>query len=50
MYIFFEKKTGQVHALESNPGDFDLLFFCPSIKDLNHNPYAAAGSTPTPVD
>ena len=43
-----EEKIGQVHALESNPGDFDLLFFCPSIKDLNHNPYHAAGSNPAP--
>jgi hypothetical protein len=41
-----EEKTGQVQALESNPGEFDLFFFCPSIKDLNHNPFRAAGSGP----
>ena len=34
MYKTSKEKTGQVHALESNPGEFDLLFFCASIKDL----------------
>ncbi|KAJ1474359.1 hypothetical protein T484DRAFT_3269575 [Baffinella frigidus] len=38
-----------VQALERNPDKFDILFFCPSIKDLNHNPYHAAGLHPKPI-